>query len=388
MKAMILAAGRGTRVQPITFTIPKPMIPLIRKPIMASIIEHLKRYGVDKIIVTTSHLAPQIENYLRDGDLFGVQIAYSFEGLLAGNTFQETALGSAGGLKKIQDFSKFFDETFFVLCGDALIDADLGQVLAFHRQKRATVTILLKEVPLNQVYKYGVVQLDADSRIIKFQEKPSPEVAVSTIVNTGIYIFEPAVFDYIPSGIHYDIGAQLFPAMAEAGMAFYGITLPFQWLDIGSIPDYWHATREILQGKVKGYTLPGEETWPGIYTGLNIAVDFDKIQIKPPVYIGSSTYIGADVQIEGPTVIGANCVIENGAIIKECFIDDYTRISGIATLEQFMVFGSKCINPSGESIDIQESDIGWLIDDSRKEFEAFNLPYVHRLIADLAKEKI
>jgi mannose-1-phosphate guanylyltransferase len=363
------------------------MIPLIRKPILASIIEHLKRYGVDQIIVTTSHLAPKIENYLRDGELLGVQNAYSFEGLLTGGKIQGLALGSAGGMKKIQDFSGFFDDTFIVVCGDALIDLDFEKVLLFHREKNSIATIVLKEVPLIEVSKYGVVQVNESGRIIKFQEKPTPDKAISTMINTGIYIFEPAVFDYIPPEVHYDIGNHLFPALAEAGLPFYGVNIPFQWLDIGTITDYWHATREILLGKVKDYNLPGQEIQQGIRIGLNLRVDFSQIDMVPPVYIGSSTLIEAGAKIYGPTVIGANCQIKGGTIIKECLIEDYTRVKGIANLERLIVFGNKCIDPSGDALDIQETDISWLIEDSRREeFDQVDLPYA-QLISELVREK-
>jgi mannose-1-phosphate guanylyltransferase len=383
MKAMILAAGKGTRVRPITYTLPKPMMPLVRKPVMESIIEHLRSYGVDQIVINTSHLAPMIENYFRDGERFGVHIAYSFEGRLVGGELKGEALGSAGGMKKVQDFSGFFDGPFIVLCGDALIDLDISKVLEFHKEKAAIATIVLKDVPRSEVSKYGVVQLDEDGRILRFQEKPSVEEAVSTTVNTGIYMFDPKVFDYIPSGVEYDIGGDLFPALIKAGKPVYGISLPFQWVDIGTIPDYWEASRLILTGKVRGYTMPGLKLRDGIYGGINLRVNLDNLEIKPPVYIGSSTHIEDGAMIYGPTIIGSSCVIESGAIVRECIVSDYTRISSVANLERKIVFGNKCIEPSGESLDIEEHDIGWVVDDVRKEME---LTETHKMLMDLARE--
>ena len=198
MKAMILAAGKGTRVRPITHAIPKPMIPIMRKPVMESIIELLSQHGVDDVVVNTSHLAPVIENYFRDGHHLGVQLAYSYEGIRTEQGFEDRVMGSAGGMKKVQSFSGFFDETFIVLCGDAWIDLDIQAALAFHREKGGLASIVLQKVPQDEVYKYGVVELAADQRILRFQEKPKPEEAVSNLINTGIYIFEPEVFDYIP----------------------------------------------------------------------------------------------------------------------------------------------------------------------------------------------
>lgn len=366
MKAMILGAGKGTRVRPITHDIPKPMIPLVRKPVMEYIVALLKQHGVTQIMVNTSHLAPVIEDYFRDGEQFGVQMAYSYEGSFVDGVATGCPLGSAGGMKKIQDFSGFFDETFVVVCGDAWIDLDLTEALRIHREKKAIVSIIIREVPPEEVFKYGVVKLDDDGRILQFQEKPAPEQAVSNMANTGIYIFEPEVLDYIPSATEYDIGGQLFPALASAGKAFYGIALPFQWLDIGNVQDVWTVTRSILEGEVHGFRMPGSEIRPGVHTGINVSVDFDRVEITPPVYIGGSTQIQPGVKLVGPLVIGANCVVESGALLKDCIVEDYTRVSGLAHLEGKIVFGNKCIDPMDDTvIDIQAADIGFVLDDVR-----------------------
>ncbi len=366
MKAMILAAGKGTRVRPITYDLPKPMIPLVRKPVMESIVEHLKTHGVSEIVVNTSHLAPVLQDYFRDGERFGVQMAFSFEGSLVDGRIEGKALGSAGGVKRVQEFSGFFDETFVVLCGDALIDVDLTAVYEFHKSRGAVATIVLKDVPREDVSKYGVVQTDNDGRILAFQEKPAVEDALSSTINTGIYLFEPEVIDYIPSNIEYDIGGELFPTLVELGVPFYGIATPFQWIDIGSVPDLWSATRTVLRGEVNGYALPGREVAPGVRLSANVSIDLANVNIEGPVFIGPSAEIGNGVTIKGPTVIGANCVVEPGAVLSECIIGDYVRISKVAALREQIVFGGRCISPFGQSIDIDETQIGWLVDDARK----------------------
>ena len=369
MKAMILAAGKGTRVRPITHVLPKPMIPLVRKPVMEFLVEHLKAHDIKQIMVNTSHLAPVIEEYFRDGDRFGVQMAYSFEGDLIGGQIEGKAIGSAGGMKKIQDFSGFFDETFVVLCGDALVDIDFAQVLRFHRDRKSIATLVLRDVPPDDVSKYGVVQTDASGRIVRFQEKPTRDQAVSSTINTGIYVFEPEIFQYIPSGVEFDIGGQLLPELVRNGKSIFGITLPFAWLDIGSVPDYWEATGLLLRGKVAGFTMPGNEVRPGVHCGINVQVAWDRVRIEGPVYIGSSTSVGDGATIIGPTVIGSGCVIQPGATLRECILADYTRISSVAVLEQKLIFGSKCIDPSGRYLDIEESQIRWLVDDARNKEE-------------------
>lgn len=366
MKAMILAAGKGTRVRPITNEVPKPMIPILRKPVMESIVELLRAHSVREIVVNTSHLAPVIENYFRDGNQLGVQIAYSYEGHMTEDGLEGKALGSAGGMKRIQAFSGFFDETFIVLCGDAWIDLDISAALRWHREKGGIATIILQEVPPTEVHKYGVVRLDEQQRIVEFQEKPHPSVAVSNTINTGIYIFEPAIFDYIPSGVEYDIGGQLFPALVAAGEAFYGLLMDFQWVDIGSVPDVWAATRMALQGNIKGFRMPGRQVRPGIWTGINVSIDWSQVRIKPPVYIGSSSKIEPGAEIIGPCMIGANCVVESGAEISECLISDYTRIGGMASLDNKLIVGGDCISPDGSILNVGETQIRWLIDDMRR----------------------
>ncbi len=386
MKAMVLAAGKGTRVRPITNIVPKPMIPLIGKPIMQTIVEHLRTCGFDQIMVNTSHLASLIEDYFGDGSNFGVEMAYSFEGVLTGGRLEGEAIGSAGGMKRIQDFSGFFDDTFVVLCGDALVDVDLRAAVRFHRDRGALATIILRDVPREEVFRYGVVATATDGKVVQFQEKPSVEAAVSTTINTGIYLFEPAIFDYIPADRPFDIGGELFPALVAAGAPMYGVNLPFEWVDIGSVPDYWEASRLALTGKIKGYRLPGREVIPGVHIGLNVGWDPAQVTIRGPVVIGGSTSIGAGAVIEGPTHIGTGSVIEPGAVIRECLLGKYTRVSSLARLDKVLMFGSNCIDPSGRFIDVEEAGIGWVIDDARKRQEFSEEEQELRELAFLANQ--
>ncbi|MBE9230035.1 NDP-sugar synthase [Phormidium sp. LEGE 05292] len=367
MKAMILAAGKGTRVRPITFTIPKPLIPILQKPVMEFLVELLRLHGFDQIMVNVSHLADEIENYFRDGQRFGVQIAYSFEGKIDEGKLVGEAIGSAGGLKRIQDFYPFFDDTFVVLCGDALIDLDLTEAVKWHRAKGAIATVVMKSVPKEEVSSYGVVVTDEEGRIKAFQEKPSVEEALSTNINTGIYIFEPEVFNYIPSGVEYDLGGELFPKLVEMNAPFYGITMDFQWVDIGKVPDYWRAIRDVLMGKVKNVSIPGHEVRPGVFTGINVAVNWDKVDIKGPVYIGGMTRIEDGAKIIGPTMIGPNCWVCKGATVDNSIIFEYSRLGEGVQLVDKLVFGRYCIDKTGAAIDVQAAALDWLITDTRQE---------------------
>jgi mannose-1-phosphate guanylyltransferase len=367
MKAMILAAGKGTRVRPITYTIPKPMIPILQKPVMEFLLELLRQHGFDQIMVNVSHLAEEIESYFRDGQRFGVQIAYSFEGRIVDGTLVGEALGSAGGMRKIQDFYPFFDDTFVVLCGDALIDLDLTEAVKWHKSKGAIATIVMKSVPREEVSSYGVVVTDDEGRVKAFQEKPKVEEALSTNINTGIYIFEPEIFNYIPSGTEYDIGSQLFPRLVEVGAPFYAIPMDFEWVDIGKVPDYWRAVRGVLSGEIKNVQIPGHQVAPGIYTGMNVAVNWDKVDITGPVYIGGMTRIEDGAKIVGPTMIGPNCWVCSGATVENSVIFEWSRLGPGVRLVDKLVFGRYCVDKTGATIDVQAAALDWLITDARQE---------------------
>ena len=366
MKAMILAAGKGTRVQPITHTIPKPMIPILQKPVMEFLLELLRQHGFTEVMVNVSHLAEEIENYFRDGQRFGVEIAYSFEGRIEDGELIGDALGSAGGLKKIQNFQKFFDDTFVVLCGDALIDLNLSEAVRKHRQSGALATIITKRVPKENVSSYGVVVTDDDGRVKAFQEKPGVEEALSDEINTGIYLFEPEIFEHIPDGVSYDIGSQLFPKLVEKGLPFYALPMDFEWVDIGKVPDYWHAIRSVLQGDIRQVSIPGKQVRPGIYTGLNVAANWDKIEVEGPVYVGGMTKIEDGATIIGPAMIGPSCHICAGATIDNSIIFDYSRIGAGVTLAEKLVFGRYCVDKTGDHLDVQEASLDWLITDARR----------------------
>jgi mannose-1-phosphate guanylyltransferase len=366
MKAVILAAGEGMRLRPLTETMPKPMVPLIDRPLLELLIDILRRQGFNEIIIATAYLAPHIENYFRDGSHFGVHIAYSFEGYhLDGRAIREP-LGAAGGLKKIQDASGFFDDTFAVLCGDALIDVEFEKLLEFHRARKSMATMLLREVPKEDVTKYGVVGVNEDGRIHSFQEKPRPEQAVGTTINAGVYLLEPGALEHIPSNHPFDIAFDFFPALLRANVPFYGLALPCTWIDVGRVADYWRATRLILNEEVNFIQMTGLEIAPKVWAGINLAMDLSKVDIRGPVSIGSSTIIEDGVTIIGPTVIGRNSVIESGARVDGCIVGDYTRISGFADVREKIINGRFCVDQHGHNVDLAQSGYTFLVDDARE----------------------
>ena len=350
MKAMNLAAGKGTRVRPLTYDLPKPMIPILGKPVMAYLVEHLAQHGVTDIMVNVSYLHEKIEEYFGEGHQFGVQIGYSFEGYTndAGEVVPQP-LGSAGGMKKIQEFGGFFDETTIVLCGDALIDLDLEAALREHRRSGALASVITLEVPWDKVSSYGVVVSDDDGRIRAFQEKPAQADALSNCVSTGIYLFEPEVLDLIPGDRPFDIGSELFPLLVEQGLPFYAQKRQYNWIDIGSVKDYWEVLQSVLMGEVAQLHVPGTQIADGVWAGLNTSIDWSGgTRIEGPVYIGSGCRIEAGATIIGPTWIGHGSHVCSGAEVVRSVLFEYTRVLPGVLLDEMIVFKDYSVDRAGD----------------------------------------
>ncbi len=349
MKAMILAAGKGTRVQPLTYELPKPMIPILGKPVMEYLVEHLVKYGITEIMVNVSYLHQKIEDYFGEGQRFGAQIGYSFEGYMSDDgKVMPKPIGSAGGLKKIQEFGGFFDDTTLVICGDALIDLDIKSALFEHKRKGAMVSIITKEVELDKTVDYGMVVTDEDGRVLSFQEKPKPEDALSNLASTGIYIFEPEVLDLIPSGVEFDIGSQLFPLLVERGVPFFAQKRFFNWIDIGNVKDYWLVSQSVMQGEMAHMTMPGTQIAEGVWAGLNVNIDWEGTTIQGPVYVGSGTTIEAGSTIIGPTWIGHGSQICGSSKVERSILFAYTQVPPHSSMSELVVCTSYCVSREGK----------------------------------------
>ena len=348
-KAMILAAGQGTRVRPLTHQMPKPMVPILGKPVLEYLIEHLARYGIKDIMINVAYNHDKIENYFGDGHRWGVNIGYAYEGKLEHGEIVPRPLGSAGGMRRIQDFSGFFDDTTVVLCGDAVIDLDFASAIFEHKRKGAIASVVALEVPLEEVKNYGIVVADKSGRIQSFQEKPKPEDAQSRLASTGIYIFEPAALDLIPRKCEYDIGSQLFPKMVEQGLPFYTQSRFFNWIDIGRVADYWSVCQRVLRGEIAQMDMPGREVRPGVWVGLNTNIDWDTVQIEGPVYIGSGTEIEPRVKITGPAWIGHGCKLRAGSKVSRSVLFEYTRLGAESTFEDVVASPQYVVDKHGET---------------------------------------
>jgi len=361
LKAMILAAGKGTRMQPLTHELPKPMIPMLGKPVMEYLVEALARHGFDQIMINVGHLANRIEDYFGNGQRWGVEIGYSFEGRIEQGEVVAEPVGSAGGLKRIQDYSQFFDDTLLVVCGDALIDLDLTAALRKHWQSGALASLVVSAVPDHRLSDYGVVVCDHDGRVESFQEKPAAGEARSNLVNTGIYLFEPAVLDLIPSNREFDIGSQLFPEILARGKHLQAIRMAFNWIDIGRLNDYWEASQQLMRGQVRDITMPGTQVRPGLWVGLNVRADWDSLDIEGPVYIGSSSHIETGARIVGPCWIDQGCYIKAGAQISRSILFGHTQVCEVALLQDCVVFGRFCVDKRGSPL-TSATQTDWVTD--------------------------
>jgi len=252
MKAVVMAGGAGSRLRPLTMGRPKPMVPLVNKPVMAHILDLLKLHNLTRIAATLQYMANDIQDYFGDGSTFDVELTYFIEG---------EPLGTAGSVKNAQPF---LDEPFVVISGDAVTDIDLSALINFHREKGALVTIALYRVP--NPLEYGVVITDDDGRIIQFLEKPGWAEVISDWVNTGIYVLEPEVLDYIPQGQPFDFSKDLFPMLLKKGAPLFGYKASGYWCDIGNIQEYVRASFDFLEGKVN-LAEPGQRLAPGIWVG-------------------------------------------------------------------------------------------------------------------------
>jgi mannose-1-phosphate guanylyltransferase len=349
-KGMILAAGQGTRVRPLTRYLPKPMIPILGKPVMEYLIEHLARFGVTEIMVNVAHNHNKIEQYFGDGHRWGVQLGYSFEGARDHGEVVPKPSGSAGGLRRIQDFSGFFDDITIVLCGDAIIDLDIKAALHEHRVKGAMASVVTLDVPLAEVSNYGIVVADDEGRVKSFQEKPAPAEAKSTLASTGIYIFNPEVIDLIPSGQVYDIGSQLFPQLVEKQLPFFAQKRFFNWIDIGRVSDYWSTLQRVLRGEVAQMDMPGREVRPGVWVGLGTSIPWEQVSIEGPVYIGSGVRIEPGACIIGPSWIGHGSHIRSHAKVVRSILFEYTRIAFDMAFVDMIVSPEYCVNRNGDTL--------------------------------------
>ena len=321
MKAMILAAGVGSRLDPLTRSIPKPMVPVVNRPVIEHIVLDLKKHGFTEIMVNLHYLGDVIQNGLGDGSRLGVQISYAQEDKL---------WGDAGSVKRSQAF--FGDETFLVVGGDDISDIDLSGLMRLHRDKKAASTIATTVV--EDPSQFGIVVTDADGRITRFLEKPKGGDVFSNTANTGVYVFEPDVFDLIPPETFWGFGNNVFPSLLASGRPLYGFATTSYWKDVGNLQVYRQTNFDALAGLVHLDIPLREES--GVWWGENIQMD-PTTEIGSSVAIGNDVTVGAGAKILENTVIGDGCVIEANVTLKDTILWAGARVSEGTHLERCVV---------------------------------------------------
>lgn len=370
MKAVVMAGGEGTRLRPLTSNQPKPMVPIVGKPCMEHILELLAEHGFDDVIVTLAFMPQAIRGYFGDGEAQGISIRYSVE---------ESPAGTAGSVKLAEEP---LDETFLVISGDALCDIDLGNLLRFHREKEALVTIGLKSVP--NPLEFGIVVTDENGRIERFLEKPSWGQVFTDTINTGIYVLEPEVLKHIPDDRPYDFSKELFPLLLEMGRPLYGYVADGYWQDIGNLDQYRQANADALDERVR-LKIPGIRLRGNVWVGEGVDLD-DLEAVEGPAFLGNYTRIAPRASVgpysvlmnsvtladhartsrsvvDASTVIGQSAIVEGAVVGRACDLRPHVRLhEGVAVGDNCTIGEESLVMPGVRIYPFKEVEAGSLVD--------------------------
>ncbi|MCJ2555264.1 MAG: NDP-sugar synthase [Candidatus Thermoplasmatota archaeon] len=304
MKAVVLAGGYGTRLRPLTETVPKPLLPVAGVPCIDYVLRSLASADFREIIVATSYMSDRVIKRIGDGLDYGASILYSFEAVPA---------GTAGAVKTLEDF---VDGTFVVASGDVLADVNLQKLFNGHTRSGALATMALTRA--EDTRQFGVVEVDAEGRLVRFQEKPAPEEAFSDLINAGIYVLEPEVLAFVPERKTFDFSKDLFPLLLEEGEALYGMELEGLWMDIGRPEDLWRASLEVIRR-----------------TGTEVALE--GVKSEGPVLISPEVRINEGVEIEGPSYVGRGATLSKGVRVRRSCVYDGVFLDRDVDLEDSIV---------------------------------------------------
>ena len=333
MKAMVLAAGVGSRLDPLTRLVPKPLVPFVNVPVMEYIQRLLSRHGITQTISNLHYLPEKVPAYFGDGSRLGMQMSFVNEPTLSGD---------AGGMRACRSFLE--DGTFLVVMGDLVTDMDLSYVINQHKDKGALATVALKQV--EDVERFGIAVLDSDGLITGFQEKPQRTTARSNLASTGIYVFEPEIFEHVASKGEVGFGKNVFPSLIDKGLPVLGVEVYGYWSDVGTIAQYQTSTFDAVQGLID-LDLPGKRSAIG-YVAADSSVG-NGCLIDGLVVLGSNSHIENGVRVKGYAVIGDNCIIGRGTVLEDAIVWNGTTIGTNAQLKNSIV-GSNVYIEAGSKL--------------------------------------
>ncbi len=311
MKAMVMAAGLGTRLRPLTDFLPKPMMPVANRPVLHHLLNLLHRHDVKEVGINLHAYPEMIQRYFGDGSSLDMSIHWSLEREL---------LGTAGGVKKLE--ALWGDETILVTSGDGLHDIDVTALLGHHRRTGALATLTVK--PVGDPSSYGVVILDRDTRVRGFQEKPRRGDERSDLANCGVYVIEPELLERIPANTLVDFGEDIWPSLVAAGEPIYAYTTMAYWNDVGDLDELRNTILDAVLGHVR-VEIPGEEYAPGVWAEDGCKIDATA-RLDGPIVLGRNVVVEADAQIRGPAAIGADCQVGRAAAIRSATLLPGTKV--------------------------------------------------------------
>ena len=312
LKAVILVGGQGTRLRPLTYNTPKPMVPVLNVPFLEHVIRNLKEHNITEIVMAQHYLAASMKDYFGNGSKLGVRLYYVME---------ESPLGTAGAVKNVEDF---LDSTFFVLNGDIFHNRDFTSMLKFHRRHRAKATIVLS--PVNDPTMYGVIETDKRNKVKRFLEKPKPEEVTTNMINAGTYVLEPEVLQRIPAETRFTFEHEVFPKMLADDLPVYAYPTDNYWMDTGTPEKYLQLHRDLLHGKHDSYSFEKD-----VVIGKRCRIQ-PTVKFKGKVIVGDDCKIVEGVRLTGPVVIGPNCTIHEEAVIKDSVVWHNTAIGQRAVI--------------------------------------------------------
>jgi mannose-1-phosphate guanylyltransferase/mannose-1-phosphate guanylyltransferase/phosphomannomutase len=340
MKAMVLAAGVGSRLDPLTSIVPKPLVPITNVPVMEHIINLLKKHGYNNLIANLHYMPEQLIEHFGDGKRFGVDIQFRREIQLSGD---------AGGVRACKDFLS--DGTFIIMMGDLLTDCDLTAIVAEHKSKGALASIAVKQVP--DVEHFGVVVTNENGFITGFQEKPKQEEALSNLASTGIYVFEPEIFQHMPADGVYGFGRQLFPELVAKGAPVLGVEFKTYWSDVGTIAQYRQSNFDALNGLVDVHIPAERKSVNGrtVYLGEQADLHEDA-ELDGALLLGDRSRIGKGARLINSVVVGDDCVIEEDVVLNNVLIWSGSHVQRGARIENSIIGDSAIIAQQSKHFEV------------------------------------
>ncbi|MFH1087642.1 MAG: NDP-sugar synthase [Chloroflexota bacterium] len=296
MKAVILVGGEGTRLRPLSYILPKAMMPVLGKPFLEHLISRLRAHRVDEIVLALSYKAQLLMDHFGDGSRLGVRLHYCLE---------DPPLGTAGAVKNA---AQYLDGPIFVLNGDIFTDLDFSAMLEFHRARKSEVTIAL--TPVEDPSAFGVVETDAAGRVVGFVEKPPSGQVKTNMINAGVYIVEPEIVGLVPDRCFYMFEHSLFPRCISDSRPFFAYPMNDYWIDMGTVERYRQLNCDLLRGRsrqVAGY--------PGMHLGKDCVLD-PRARLEEPLFMAEGCVVESRAELRGPVVMGRSCRIGSGAVLE------------------------------------------------------------------------